>query len=62
MENITFLGEELSYWIELKKTVQENYKDNDSLIRENGKLRAKVSYYETKLNEMLRYKKIIQDD
>lgn len=50
-----FLGEPLSYWVELKRLVTEVPPEVNDLIRENASLRAKVTYYEDKIRQMSNY-------
>jgi hypothetical protein len=46
-----FLGKPTSYWIELQATVESQ--GFDRLILQNASLRAKVSFYEARLKEMI---------
>lgn len=51
-----FLGKPLSYWIEIDKDLKD--KDTSQLINEVCTLRAKVSYYESRINELSEFMKI----
>ena len=45
-----FLGHPISYWIEIEKETQKlGY---SKLIQEIGNLRGKVSFYESRIEEM----------
>lgn len=52
-----FMGEDLRTWMEIKR-----YKDKElsadqvDLIKENAALRAKVSFYESKLDLMVQFR------
>lgn len=48
-----FLGETFDYWIELKRQAEEL--KCDKLIGEIATLRAKVSFYETRIDDMNRF-------
>jgi hypothetical protein len=54
MEKLTFLGHDVEYWIELQSMVDKI--DGTTLMSENAKLRAKVSYYEQCIKEMNDYR------
>jgi hypothetical protein len=48
-----FMGKPLNYWVELQNKADElNVSD---LILDNAMMRAKVSFYEAKLNSMFSY-------
>lgn len=51
-----FLGEPLSFWAELKKTADAE--NTVELIRENARLRALVSFYEDKIDQMVRFRSV----
>lgn len=61
MEDL-FLGEPPSYWLELKRQLelQEGSLDIKHLIRSNAVLLAKVSYYEARVKDMLRYQTVLE--
>ena len=49
MENL-YLGQNINYWLELKRKAEElNVVD---FIKEIADLRAKVSYYESRIQEL----------
>lgn len=52
----TYLGETAETWLELKRKALEL--DVMPLIRENASLRAKVSYYEARLDDIKRFREI----
>jgi len=49
-KDFMLLGHSLEYWIELEK--QAKSLDYDKLIEEIARLRAKVSFYESRIEEM----------
>ena len=48
-----FLGRPLAYWIEIDKDLK--IKNTDELVAEICKLRAKVSFYESRINGMAKF-------
>lgn len=57
MREDMLFGETLSFWLELKMQADKlNYTD---LIRDNAKLRAKVSYYENMFNQVNKYREVV---
>ena len=54
-----FLGEDIKYWLTLKSKAEEL--GVADLIREIAGLRAKVSYYEARLDEMNRFRQICKE-
>lgn len=50
----TYLGETAQTWLELKKRAEKL--DVLDLVREIGMLRGKVSFYESRLDDMDRFK------
>ena len=56
MENETiFLGQPVKYWVELQSKAEELGAVN--WLREIATLRAKVSFYESRINEMISFNK-----
>ena len=53
MEN-RFLGEEIDFWLELKEKAEKL--DKVDCVREIAYLRAKVSFYESRLDEINNFK------
>ena len=49
----TFLGESIQYWIDLKQRVDKERLAPD--LREISELRAKVSFYESRIQDMNRF-------
>lgn len=50
-----FLGQSTEYWIELQRQVEENGPaafSKERLIAEMAALRAKVSFYESRISEL----------
>jgi hypothetical protein len=49
-----FCGHPVSYWLELKKIINDKSKDFNAeyLIQEISDLRSKVSFYESRINEL----------
>jgi hypothetical protein len=49
-----FCGHPVSYWFELEKIINDKSKDFNAeyLIREISDLRSKVSFYESRINEL----------
>ncbi len=52
---IMFMGKPMSYWIELN--TQAEIKGVEEYIKENALLRAKVSFYESRIEQMYQHKK-----
>ncbi len=53
-----FLGHEIKYWIELDSHAQELHVDK--LIEEIAILRAKVSFYEDRIDQLAHFKGLIK--
>jgi len=53
----TFLGHPIRYWMELGRRVDELPFDAAKLLKEIAELRAKVSFYESRITEMEEFKK-----
>lgn len=53
MDEATFLGETISFWLELRNS--KSMKELD-LIKESIKLRAKVSYYESQFDKISEFR------
>lgn len=52
-----FLGQPMSYWLELRRMIEENEdRSVPSLIKSNAVLRAKVSFYEEQIRNMESYR------
>ena len=54
-----FLGEDVSFWYELRQKA-ETLGSVDT-IRDNARLRAKVSHYEQKIREMVSFGSLVDD-
>ena len=54
----TFLGHPFSYWLTLQRMIEEKGLEYDKLITEICQLRYKVSFYESRLQEMNKVKDI----
>lgn len=52
-----FMGKPMSYWIELN--TQAELKGVDGYIQENALLRAKVSFYESRIEQMHAHRKAV---
>lgn len=52
----TFLGHTIPYWLELEKKAKQL--NVVKLIQEIAKLRGKVSFYESRLEEMNTFKRL----
>ena len=53
----TFLGHTVKYWLELEKKARKL--DVVKLIEEIAELRGKVSFYESRIDEMNVFRKIV---
>lgn len=51
-----FMGHEIGYWMELQKWVDINC--YDTMIAEIASLRGRVSYYESRVEEMTKFKEV----
>lgn len=51
-----FLGHNVDYWLELERQAQAL--NAERLIDEIAKLRAKVSFYESRVTEMAAFKRV----
>jgi len=51
-----FLGKPITYWLELNRKMEDL--QLDKLIMEMATLRAKVSFYESRINEMEKFMRI----
>ena len=50
-----FLGKSLRYWVELKQQIDDNggqFPSKDRLLSEVAEMRAKLSFYESRIQEM----------
>jgi len=54
-----FLGKPVSYWEELDRQAQPL--NCDRLIHEIAELRAKVSFYESRITEMSNFKRLLEE-
>jgi len=55
-EVVMLLGEPIDFWIELRDSKDMNEID---LIKENSELRAKVSYYESYLDKINKFRNVV---
>jgi hypothetical protein len=55
--NVEYLGHPMMFWVELKRRVDErpDTLGYDRLLQEVVDLRGKVSFYESRVNEMARH-------
>jgi hypothetical protein len=53
-EEFKFLGHNMSYWLEVQKNIEKL--DIVDYLKEIGDLRAKVSFYESRIDEMNKFK------
>lgn len=60
MEEAMFLGHEISYWQELKRHAEET--GIVELIQEIAALRARVSFYEARIGQMVRFREVLEKD